>query len=88
MRAALEGRPMRDFPVPGNDRIVWARIDKETGLLASGEGEGTIFQSFIAGSEPTETADAARETDRAEQDLREENFPDGEAAAPAVDPDL
>jgi penicillin-binding protein 1A len=87
MRVALENRPTRDFPVPGNDRIVWARIDKETGLLASGEGAGTIFQSFIAGSEPTETADSARETNRAEQDLREENFSDGEAAAPAVDPD-
>jgi penicillin-binding protein 1A len=86
MRAALEGRPMRDFPVPANDKIVWARIDKETGLLASSDSDSTIFQSFIAGSEPTETAASARETDRAAQDLREDSFPDGEAAARALDP--
>jgi len=86
MRAALEDRPVRDFPVPANDKIVWARIDKETGLLASSESDSTIFQSFIAGSEPTESAASARETDRAAQDLREESFPDGEAAARALDP--
>ena len=87
MRAALEARPSRGFPVPANDRIVWARIDKETGLLASSASEATIFQSFIAGSEPTETAASARETDRAAQDLREESFPDGdEAAARTLDP--
>ncbi|HKA14619.1 MAG TPA: penicillin-binding transpeptidase domain-containing protein, partial [Myxococcota bacterium] len=89
MRTALEGRPTRDFPVPANDKIVWARIDKETGLLASTDSDAkTIFQSFIAGSEPTESAATARETDRAAQDLREESFHegDGEAAARAVDP--
>jgi penicillin-binding protein 1A len=86
MRAALDGRPTRDFPVPANDRIVWARIDRETGLLASGESDATVFQSFIAGTEPTETAASAEATDRAAQDLREESFPDGEAAARALDP--
>ncbi len=86
MRAAVEDRPMRDFSVPANDRIVWARIDKETGLLASTESSSTIFQSFVAGTEPTETAAAARETDRAAQDLREESFPDSDAAARALDP--
>jgi penicillin-binding protein 1A len=86
MHTALEARPMRDFPVPANDKIVWARIDRDTGLLASSESDSTIFQSFIAGSEPTETAASARATDRAAQDLREENFPDGEAAARALDP--
>jgi penicillin-binding protein 1A len=87
MRAALDGRPIRDFTVPANDKIVWARIDKETGLLASTDSESTIFQSFIAGSEPTETAASAQETNRAAQDLREESFPDGESsAAHAIDP--
>jgi penicillin-binding protein 1A len=86
MRAALAERPIRDFAAPANDRIVWARIDKETGLLASTDSSATIFQSFVAGSEPTETAAAARETDRAEQDLREESFPDADAAARALDP--
>ncbi len=86
MRAALDGRPMRDFAVPANDKIVWARIDRETGLLASTESSSTIFQSFVAGSEPTETAASAQETDRAAQDLREESFPDADAAARALDP--
>jgi penicillin-binding protein 1A len=86
MRSALEGRPVRDFPMPANDKIVWARIDRETGLLASSDSDATVFQSFIAGSEPTETAASAQETNRAAQDLREENFPDGEAAARALDP--
>jgi len=92
MRAALADRPVRDFAAPANDKIVWARIDKETGLLASTDSSATIFQSFVAGSEPTETAAAARETDRAEQDLREESFPDSstdpdaDAAARALDP--
>jgi penicillin-binding protein 1A len=87
MRAALDGRPMRDFTVPANDKIVWARIDRETGLLASGESDATIFQSFIAGSEPTETADSARASDRAAQDLRDENFSEGSGDAAARDLD-
>jgi penicillin-binding protein 1A len=90
MRAALAERPIRDFAAPANDRIVWARIDKETGLLASTDSSSTIFQSFVAGTEPTETAAAARATDRAAQDLREESFPDAstdpDAAARALDP--
>jgi penicillin-binding protein 1A len=87
MRVALDGRPTRDFAVPANDKIVWARVDRETGLLASGDGDATIFQSFIAGTEPTETADSARASDRAAQDLREEDFSegDGDAAARALD---
>jgi len=90
MRAALEGRPIHDFAAPANDKIVWARIDKETGLLASTDSSATIFQSFVAGSEPTETADSARENDRAAQDLRDESFPVGDPdagdAAGAPDP--
>jgi penicillin-binding protein 1A len=90
MRAALDGRPVRDFAAPANDKIVWARIDKETGLLASTDSSSTVFQSFVAGSEPTETADSARQNDRAAQDLREESFPDSssdpDAAARALDP--
>ena len=86
MRTALDGRPIRDFAAPANDKIVWARIDKETGLLASTDSSSTIFQSFVAGSEPTESAASARENDRAAQDLREESFPDSDAAARALDP--
>jgi penicillin-binding protein 1A len=86
MRTALDGRPIRDFATPANDKIIWARIDKETGLLAATDSSSTIFQSFVAGSEPTETAASARATDRAAQDLREESFPDSDAAARALDP--
>jgi penicillin-binding protein 1A len=91
MRAALDGRPVRDFAAPANDKIVWARIDKDTGLLASTDSSSTIFQSFVAGSEPTESAASARENDRAAQDLRDECFPAGDpdagdAAARALDP--
>jgi penicillin-binding protein 1A len=90
MRKALDGRPIRDFAAPANDKIVWARIDKDTGLLASTDSSSTIFQSFVAGSEPTETADSARATDRAAQDLRDESFPVGDPdagdAAGAPDP--
>jgi penicillin-binding protein 1A len=90
MRKALDGRPIRDFAPPANDKIVWARIDKDTGLLASTDSSSTIFQSFVAGSEPTETADSARATDRAAQDLRDESFPVGDPdagdAAGAPDP--
>jgi penicillin-binding protein 1A len=91
MRVALDDRPTHDFVVPANDKIVWARIDKDTGLLASTDSSATIFQSFVAGSEPTETAASARATDRAAQDLREENFPDSsaessDASARALDP--
>ena len=85
MRAALDGRPTRDFAVPANDTIVWARIDRETGLLASHESNRAVFQSFIAGSEPTQTAASARETDRARQDLREDSFSD-DANAQMLDP--
>jgi len=80
MRVALDARPMRDFPVPANDKIVWARIDRETGLLAPHESTSTVFQSFISGTEPTQTAASARETDRARQDLREDSFSDDAAA--------
>jgi penicillin-binding protein 1A len=70
MRVALEGRPMRDFPVP--ESIVFTRIDRETGLLATRNSTDTIWQPFIAGSEPTETADTRRTTDEALRDLRED----------------
>jgi len=70
MRVALEGRPMRDFPVP--ESIVFTRIDRETGLLATRNSTETLWQPFIAGSEPTETADTRRTTDEALRDLRED----------------
>ncbi len=54
MHAALARRPGQGFPVPPG--IVFARVDRDTGLLAEGSGEDTVFQPFLAGTEPTETA--------------------------------
>ncbi len=86
MRAALDGKPVRDFAVPDSNGLVWARIDRETGLLASPDSRSTIFQPFIAGSEPTRTAAAARETDRARQNLREDSFANDAALRLQMDP--
>jgi penicillin-binding protein 1A len=66
MKAAHEGRPVRDFPVP--EGVSYARIDPATGKLA-GE-EGGSFQPFLSGQEPTETAGAAAEAEQARRVLR------------------
>ncbi|MGH0029090.1 MAG: penicillin-binding protein 1A [Myxococcota bacterium] len=72
MRTALADKPKRDFALP--ESIVFARIDRETGLLASRSSTETVFQAFIAGTEPTETADCRRTTQDALQDLREDSL--------------
>jgi len=72
MRSALAERPPRDFAPP--ESIVFARIDRESGLLATHLSKDTVFQAFIAGSEPTETADSHRTTSEALQDLREDSL--------------
>jgi penicillin-binding protein 1A len=78
MRAALAGRPPRDFVAP--ESIVFARIDRESGLLATHLSKDTVFQAFIAGTEPTETADSQRTTSEALQDLREDSLSDDDNA--------
>jgi penicillin-binding protein 1A len=72
MRAALSTRPERDFSPP--DSIVFARIDRESGLLATEDSKDTVFQSFLAGTEPTQTADDQRTTSEALQELREDSL--------------
>ena len=72
MRVALEREPRRDFTPPGS--IVFARIDRETGLLATRHSTETVFQPFIAGTEPTETADNLRATSDALRNLREDSL--------------
>jgi penicillin-binding protein 1A len=54
IRPALEGRPPRDFPAPPG--VVFARIDAKTGGLASASSESTLFQAFLEGTEPVESA--------------------------------
>jgi len=51
MREVLKDRPVKDFPVPG--RVVFAKIDAKTGLLAGPYSEKTVFQAFEQGTEPT-----------------------------------
>ncbi len=68
MKAVLADRPVRDFPVP--DGIVFARIDGETGLLASASTRNALFQPFLEGTAPTERADqAATGSDRLRLDF-------------------
>jgi len=72
MEDALAGRPVRDFAVP--DAIVFARIDRKTGLLADATSTETVFQPFEAGTEPTETDRAARTTSETRDKLRMDSF--------------
>jgi penicillin-binding protein 1A len=58
MKAALAKRPVRDFEVP--EEIVFARINRKTGLLASGRSKETVFQSFLTDTVPTETSESEK----------------------------
>jgi penicillin-binding protein 1A len=74
MRTALADRPAREFPVP--DEIVFARIDRKTGLLAdaSSSENATVFQSFLVDTEPTETAGQAQTVSEDLRLLRMDSF--------------
>jgi penicillin-binding protein 1A len=72
MRTALADRRIRDFPVP--EPIVFARIDRKTGLLASATSADTVFQAFVSGTEPTETESTARTTSEGRRLLRLDSF--------------
>jgi penicillin-binding protein 1A len=72
MRAALADRPVREFAVP--EQIVFARIDRKTGLLADASNEDTVFQSFLTDTEPTETAGQAQTTSEDLELLRMDSF--------------
>ena len=53
MKKTLKGMPVRDFSLP--DDIIFVKIDKKTGLLASKDcpKENAIFEAFKKGTEPT-----------------------------------
>ncbi|MBI4745959.1 MAG: transglycosylase domain-containing protein [Deltaproteobacteria bacterium] len=63
MQGAVAGTPVKGFPVP--DDVVFVKIDKETGLLATAKSKETVFECFKEGTEPTEYSDpeAIQETD-------------------------
>ncbi len=70
MKVALAEREIRDFDVP-QDKIVFRRIDRETGLLADASTKNAYFQPFIEGTEPEGSVsehDSASEARRALQD--------------------
>ncbi|MEE8312954.1 MAG: PBP1A family penicillin-binding protein [Myxococcota bacterium] len=52
MQRALRDKPMEDFPVP--EGVVFARIDRATGLLARPGDENALFQPFRDGTIPAE----------------------------------
>jgi penicillin-binding protein 1A len=54
MKAALAQRPVQEFSVP--DGVVFARVDRATGLLAPSGDENAIFMPFREGSAPTEVS--------------------------------
>jgi penicillin-binding protein 1A len=72
MREALKGQTVRDFPVP--DPIVFARIDRETGLLANPDSRGVVFEAFLPGTAPTKSAEAERTTKEGRRLLRMDDF--------------
>jgi len=72
MTAALRNRPVRDFPVP--EPIVFARVDRKTGLLANVSNDDVVFQAFLRGTEPTEGAEAARTNAEGRRMLRLDDF--------------
>ncbi len=73
MKVALRGMPIRDFDVP-DENIVFARIDRDTGLIADTTSLNAYFQPFVAGTQPDRTlSDRTTATD-AEEALREDLF--------------
>ncbi len=56
MKTVLKGKPIKHFPVtPG---IIFAKIDPETGLLASPSSRTPFFECFKEGTAPTRYSEA------------------------------
>ncbi len=72
MREALKDRRIRDFDVP--DPIVFARIDRKTGLLASPDSRGVVFEAFLPGTAPTKSAEVERVNQEGRRALRMDDF--------------
>jgi penicillin-binding protein 1A len=72
MHAALDPRPVVDFPVP--EAIVFARVDRKTGLLADASSGNAVFLAYPAGAEPTESVRAAEDTAEGRRLLRMDSF--------------
>ncbi|MCH2172650.1 PBP1A family penicillin-binding protein [Myxococcota bacterium] len=72
MRSALANRPVRSFTPP--EPIIFARIDRKTGLLAGADSTDTVFQAFLTGTEPTRTATAEKSDTEIRRELRIDSF--------------
>ena len=57
MRHALRDRPVQDFPVP--EGVVFARVDRASGLLARPDSADTLFLPFREGTAPLELSPEA-----------------------------
>jgi len=55
MQGAVAGTPVKGFPVP--EDVLFVKIDKETGLLATTKSTETVFECFKEGTAPTEYSD-------------------------------
>jgi penicillin-binding protein 1A len=73
MKVALASRPIRDFDVP-SENIVFARIDRGTGLLADASSRDAYFQPFIEGTEPQRTVSQSESASDARRALRDDIF--------------
>ncbi len=51
MQTVLRGKPVKHFPVP--EKIIFAKIDPDTGLLASPSTPNPYFECFKEGTAPT-----------------------------------
>ena len=60
MQQVLAEKPIIDFEVPKG--VVFAKIDRETGHLASGRSRKTVFQAFKEGTQPKEYSPARSST--------------------------
>lgn len=56
MKVALDGAPEHTMPEP--DGLVTVRIDPQTGLLASGDTQDAVFETFRSDQVPKRMADA------------------------------
>jgi penicillin-binding protein 1A len=56
MKVALDGRPKVEFPRPPG--VVTVAIDRKTGELPYVDDPDVMDEVFLAGTEPTETAEA------------------------------
>ena len=61
MEKALKGMPVKNFQIPTG--VVFTKIDKKTGLLATPETTDMVLECFVEGTEPTEFSDGGAKED-------------------------